>query len=138
MNDISRKKYKEIEILEIDFLDNIFKNKFDFLVLSGAFNLPGEVKEEEWNTFVFNMIEKMFLLCEIGISFNFLTTYTTFRSANLFYLSPTEVFDFVQTKLSRFCILNSAYPLYEVTCTVLKKDAIKDKYIHPDYSKYFK
>ena len=40
--------------------------------------------------------------------------------------------------MNRFCLLNSSYPLYEITATVFKEEAIQQKFDHPDFAKYFK
>jgi hypothetical protein len=138
MIETAQKLYPEVKLLTIDVLDNNFTQKFDFVVLSGTFNLPGDTNRQEWEDFVFAVIEKMFSLATIGISLNALTTYGTFRADELFYLQPEKVLTFIQTKLSRFYQINRAYPLYEETYTVFTKQAMQQQFAHADFEKYFK
>ena len=140
MVSVSRDLYPDISVIEADILENVeLKDKrFDFVVLSGVFNLPGQVSSEDWEVFIFRMIERMFEMSEMAISFNALTTYTTFRSDELYYLDSSKVIDFIQNKLSRFYIVNSAYPLYENTYTIFKKTQIEQFYRAEEFNKYFK
>ena len=136
----SKLLYPEINVIEGDVLEMIdfSKKKFDFVVLSGVFNLPGDVSKEDWEVFVFRMIEKMFEISNRAISFNALTTFTTFRSEELYYLDSFKVVEFIQRNLSRFYVLNSAYPLYENTYTVFKELSIEESYPAQEFKKYFK
>jgi hypothetical protein len=130
--------YPEVKLLNIDILDKNFIEQFDFVVLSGTFNIPGTIPHEEWEEFVLAVIEKMFSLAKIGISFNALTTYATFRAEELFYLQPEKVFTFIQSKLGRFCSLHTNYPLYEVTYSVFTKETMKQQFNHENFGKYFR
>jgi hypothetical protein len=136
----SKLLYPEINVLEGDILETIdfSEKKFDFVVLSGVFNLPGEVSNDEWEVFVFRMIENMFEISNKAISFNALTTYTTFRSEELYYLDSFKVIEFIQRKLSRFYSLNSSYPLYENTYTIYKESYIEESFPAQEFKKYFK
>lgn len=138
MVEVSKEKYPEARFLNIDLLDENFTEQFDFVVLSGTFNIPGNVTENDWQQFIFSVIKKMFAISKTGISFNTLTSYSTFRADDLFYQDPGKILNFIQTELSRFCIINTAYPLYEISYSVFKKDHVKSKYIHEDFEKYFK
>lgn len=134
----SQALYPNIEVLNADFLSPDFNRRFDFVVLSGTFNIPGAVNETEWQSFIFSMVSKMFASADLGISFNALTTYSTFRADELFYLSPEKVMEHIQKNLSRFCTINSAYPLYEFSYSVFTKEAMKNKFSHNAFAKYFK
>jgi hypothetical protein len=138
MIETAQKMYPEIKLLNTDIVGDNFNEKFDFTVLSGTFNIPGSVGENDWEEFIFSVIKKMYQSAEIGISFNALTTYSTFTVNDLFYLKPEKVFSYIQSELSRFCIVNTAYPLFEVTYTILKPEFLHSKYPHSDFTKYFK
>ncbi len=131
------KKYPGINLYNEDITKNFHSTNYDFVVLSGTFNMMQNLSEKEWKDYCYAVILKMFDLCEIGISFNMLTSYSTFTDGSLAYFNPSEVFDFCQKNLSRFTILNHGYPLYEFTITVLKKDALKEKYTEEEFKKYF-
>ncbi|MBM4317603.1 MAG: class I SAM-dependent methyltransferase [Deltaproteobacteria bacterium] len=138
MVEASKNRWPDAEIINVDLVNQTLPHTFDFVVLSGTFNIPGAVSSKDWETFVFKMIKSMFEHCTLGISFNFLTTYSTFRDNNLFYLSPEKVFSYAQNNLSRFCTLTTAYPLFEVTMSVFKPSAIKNHFSQPEFEKYFK
>lgn len=133
----ARKAHPDVEILNIDFLAESFANRFDFVVLSGMLNIPGQSELSTWEAFIFNCITKMFESAEIGISFNALTTYTSFRSEELYYLDPSKVLDFINTNLTRFWQLDSSSPLFEITYTALQPSTVKNTKTHPDFNKYF-
>lgn len=137
MVETARLLYPNITITTEDFLSNSFNKEFDFVVLSGTFNMPGTIQTDEWEDFIFKTISKMFHVARIGISFNALTSYSTFYSDGLYYLKPEVVFTYIQQRLSRFCLLNATYPLYEVTYTVYKEDFIRKQYQSEDFAKYF-
>ncbi len=134
----SKVKYPEIEVLETDFLADSFTRKFDFVTLSGTFNIPGSIAPEAWKAFILQCITKMYQSCNIGISFNALTNYSTFNDPTLYYLSAADIFHHIQSTLSRFCIINTAYPLYEVSYTVLKPETVQAQFGHSDFERYFK
>jgi hypothetical protein len=138
MVETAQKLYPQIEVLNIDFLSEDFHRKFDFVVLSGTFNLPNGVNKEEWESFVFSMIEKMFYSSKLGISFNALTSYSTFYDESLFYLEPEKVLSFIQKKLSRFCSINTAYPLFEVSYSIYTPECIKNHFRKDEFKKYLK
>ncbi len=134
----SQEAYPETTILNIDILSDEFVQKFDFVVLSGTFNLLGKVEEKEWEKFIFKIVNKMFDCTTIAIAFNSLTSYSTFRAEELYYLAPEKMLAHIQEKLSRFYSINHISPLYETTYCVIKKEIMKGNYIHSDFEKYFK
>ena len=137
MNELARKKYPEIQLFNRDIVNEKIIEKYDFIILSGTLNIPGDVSAADWKNFCFSIIESMFKISNCGIAFNFLTTYKTKDNPELFYLDPKEVFDFCATKLSRFVSINASYPLYECSVTVMKKDYMSEVNNHEDLKKYF-
>lgn len=137
MIDKAKSAYPGINVINQDLLADNYQQKFDFYVLSGTFNLPGSVTHQDWQKFIFAVIKKMYALSKIGISFNALTTYSKFKAKDLFYLDPNLTLDYVQKNISRFCILNMYSPLYEVTYTILKSDAIRKQFPNSEFDKYF-
>lgn len=137
MVDAAKSIYPGINVINQDLLADDYQQKFDFCVLSGTFNLPGSVALEDWQKFIFSVIRKMYALSSIAISFNALTSYTTFRSKDLFYLEPNLTLDYIQKNISRFCILNMDTPLYEVTYTIFKPDVKRKQFPNLKFDKYF-
>jgi len=138
MIDHAKEKFPGIKLYNRDVLVEEVKDKYDFVVFSGGLYFPGSVPKNEWEIFVYKIIEKMFDMATIGISFNLLTSYSTFQDDHLFYVDPKIMFDYCCNNLSRFAILDQAYPLYEWTITVFKKEYMQKKYNHPAFQKYLK
>lgn len=134
----ARKKYPNIKLYNRDFINDKIDEKYDFVVLSGILNLPGDIDHALWHKFIFDLIPAMFEKCNIGIAFNFLTTYRTFSDPTLFYLDPKEVLDVCNKTISRFIIMDQSYPLFETTTTIFKKEFLQGVYNDPSLEKYFK
>jgi hypothetical protein len=136
MIDYSLNEYEGIELYNRDFLQ-IEEEQYDFIFLSGTLNLKLDMSYEAWYKWSVEIIQKMFNHAKKAIAFNCLTSYHTFSQADLMYFKPQDIIDFCQKNLSRFSILDNAYPLYEFTVTVFKSDFIKEKYDQQSFKKYF-
>lgn len=134
----AQSKFPEIQMSNQNILIDDTVPICDVVVLSGVLNLPAGVTESDWNEFSFSLIKKMFELCRVGISFNMLSSHRTFTDPSLAYFDPAEVFNFCVNNLSRFVHLDHAYPLYEFSITVFKKEYMQDAYDNEDFKKYFK
>lgn len=138
MVDTAKSIYPEINVISQDLLADDFQQRFDFCVLSGTFNLPGETDRNDWLEFVFSMIQKMYAISDVGIAFNALTNYSTFNAPELFYLDPKITLDFIKKNLSRHCQIMMSSPLYEDTYIVLKPEVVSEQYAAPEFDKYLK
>ena len=133
----ARERYPELTLKNRDIIKDQVNDKYDFVVLSGAMNLPGNTDIKEWRKFCFSLIQRMFEMCNKAIAFNFLTTHSTFTDPALFYLNPTEAVTFCLDTLSRFVELRHNYALYEGTITVYRENYIKDQFTDAAFAKYF-
>jgi len=134
----SKQRFPRIDVKNRDILGKDFTDRFDILVFSGGLYFPGNIDHIEWKKFVFEMIDKMYAQCEVGISFNLLTTYKNMHREDLFYLDPKEIIDYTATNLSRFFNLSHNYPLYEWTISIFKPGYIQSLYQSEECEKYFK
>jgi len=134
---VSLKKFNDIKIVERNILTEKDIEICDIGVVSGAFNYGGHPDKKKWKEYVFNMMNKIFSITSQGSSFNFLTSLNTFSHPSLYYFSPAEVLDYCMNNLSRFVILDHAYPLFEFTVTILKEDYLGKEYLNPVFKKYF-
>lgn len=125
------------EILVDDFMTRDYDDRYDFVVASGVFNIPGGIDSGEWNVYCQAMTRKMFALARKGVAFNGLTTFCDYRRDDLYYWDPAKALTFCQGELSRFCVLDHGYPLYEWTLTVFKPDFVRANYPHDAFDKYF-
>lgn len=87
------------------------RRSYDYVVVSGLFNLRMHEEPEAWLGFVKSMLRAMYGFAGSGIAANFLTSYVEWKRVLGYYQNPGEIFDFVQTELSRFSeIRHSYYP----------------------------
>lgn len=134
----ARQKHPEIDIFNRDLLKDPIVDKYHIVVFSGGLYLPGNIPHNEWEKYVFEIINKMWEMSTIGISFNLLSTYSTFKNDNLFYFDPNKMFDYCCKHFSRFVSIDQSYPLYEWTISILKKEFIQEQYKQPELKKYLK
>jgi SAM-dependent methyltransferase len=138
MKSLVKEKFPHLSYFIRDVIQESINDKYDFVVLSGTFNLPGNVEHNDWKEFTRSMIRAMYKMANKGIAFNFLTIKSDFYNPKMYYESIEEILDFCVNNLSRHVIIDHAYPLYEFTCTVLKPETVKKKYTEPVFEKYFK
>ncbi len=136
MNDTAKAKYPYINLYNRDLLNEEVEDTYNFVALSGVFNMPGAVDDDHWREFCYLMIAKMFSMCTDGIVFNFLTTHNTFSAPNLTYFQPVELFRYCIQNLSRFVMLDHAYPLYEASITVFTQDYVQNRFTEDAFNKY--
>jgi hypothetical protein len=138
MIDHAKQKFPDIELYNRNVLKEKVTDKYNLVVFSGGLYLPGNIPQNEWKTFVFDIIHKMWEMSTVGISFNLLSTYSTYKDDRLFYMDPNEMFDYCCKHFSRFVTLDQSYPLYEWTISIFKKEYIQEKYPQPELIKYLK
>lgn len=138
MIEAAKIKFPKISVNNHDLLTDTAIPQSDITVLSGTLNLLAGATETEWKEFSFELIKKMFELSRVGISFNLLTSYRTFSDPTLAYFDPSEVFEFCMKNLSRFVMLDHAYPLYEFSVTVFQKEYMRKEFNNPAFQKYLK
>lgn len=136
MKSLAKHKYPEVDYFIRDILSTKTNDKYDYVVLSGTFNLPGKVSKNDWSLFTRDMIKKMYEMSERAIVFNFLSKDSEYFNPQMFYESVEDIKEFCLKNLSRHVIIDHSYPLYEFTCTVYKADYIKEKYNETVFKKY--
>jgi len=95
---------------------------WDYVLMSGVFNVKGEVDEVEWGAYAVSMINSLLPRATKGISFNMLTTFNDahLRKAHLYYVDPPELLSKLDIKPPFTVILDHSYPMWEYTITILK------------------
>lgn len=102
-------------------LDAISKeDTYDYTIASGTFNLKLEKSHEEWKTFFYDNLMKMFELSKKGIVFNCMTEHVDWTYDRLYYPSISELTKFINKNLSRNFIIDHSYKLFEITVYVSK------------------
>jgi hypothetical protein len=137
MVELARKKYQGISVYDRDILSDEIGEQYDFVVLSGVFNIPGRAERAAWNRFALELIARMYDLATVATSFNFLTAHRTRTDPALFYLDPGEILSFCVKNLSRFVAIDHGYPLFECTVTVFNPDFVRSSHSDQVFDKYF-
>ena len=139
MKKLAVEKFPKIDFKVRDIIEDDTSNEqYDFLVLAGTFNIPGDCALNDWVSFTNEMIRKMFSMAKLGISFNFLTTNADFFHPDMYYRNPYDVFDFCSKHLSRHIVIDQAYPLYEYPVTVFSEEYMLEIHTDPKFKKYMK
>lgn len=131
------RKYRNIKVLTGDFLAGKPRQRYDFVVLSGVLNLPAGSPRKLWKEYSFRFIRKMFESSRRAAAFNFLTSHRTFSDPALCYFDPRSALDFCLKNLSRFIVLDHAYPLYESTITVFHPEYLRKQHRSAAFQRYF-
>lgn len=94
-----------VSFIEASLFEAELPQGYDYAFASGIFNNHTQDSE----SFFYTTLQKMFAAASKGIAFNALSTYVDYQDAALFYLNPTEVFDYIKRHLSRKVILKHDY-----------------------------
>jgi cyclopropane fatty-acyl-phospholipid synthase-like methyltransferase len=95
---------------------------WDFVVMSGVFNVKGEIDEVEWCDYVISKINSLLPRAHKGMSFNMLTTHNDahFRKETLYYVDPMKLLSKLKISPPYTVILDHSYPMWEYTVTITK------------------
>lgn len=116
--DLAAEKYPGIDVQLADIMNINTDKSFDYVVMSGVFN----VKVGQDLGWVKNFITKMFDLCRNHIAFNALSTYVNFAEDKMFYIDPVEIVRFCIENLSRrVTLLHNNLP-YNYTVVVFRDE----------------
>jgi SAM-dependent methyltransferase len=94
----------------------------DYSVASGIFNVKLDTPRSEWESYVFDTLEKMNQRSRKGFGFNVLTSYSDpdHMRQDLYYSDPCLLLDHCVRNFSRHVALMHDYGLYEFTLLVRK------------------
>lgn len=94
----SKEIYKEYDadFKVIDILENNITDKFDYVILSGLFN-NNYGQDDTW---IKKMISNMYQLANRKVIFNAISTYTSFKDEEMYYINPLNISDYIIKNLS--------------------------------------
>lgn len=115
----ARNRFANIDVHNNDIMREEIPQRFDYVVLSGLFN----VNVGQSTTWVHDFLKKMFALCEGVMVFNMISTHVTFREEAMFYMNPAEVLTFCIENLSKRTTLAHHNLPYNYTVTVFKDES---------------
>ncbi len=115
---IASSKFENIDLANIDILEEKIPQKFDYVLMSGIFNL-NMGQDMEW---VKKFVSKMFELCNNHIAFNAITSYVNFKEESMFYIDPFELSKFCIENLSKRITLKHHNLPYNYTLVIFKDE----------------
>lgn len=94
----------------------------DYTVASGIFNVKQDIEIDEWEKYIFSVLNDLFQLSNIGFAFNILTKYSDADKMrpDLYYADPCFLFEYCKKNYSRNVAILHDYNLYEFTVIVRK------------------
>lgn len=105
----------------VDILETPVKESFDYVILSGLFN-SNYGQDETW---IKSMLTKMFQLSNKKVIFNAISTYTSYRDEQMYYINPFEISDFIIQNLSPEIILEHGELPYNFQIIINKEGSWK-------------
>lgn len=109
---------------------------YDYAISSQTFNNPYTDAEDNNYELLFATMNKLFLHCKKGISFNFVTDKGDYKKKGIAYHSPAKVLEFAYT-LSNDVILDNSCMPFEATCTIIKDSTVlQNKVFKSFYERY--
>ena len=112
-------RFADIDVKKRDIMSEEIERRFDYVVLSGLFN----VNVGQSIAWVYDFLKKMYALCDGIMVFNMISTHVTFRDERMFYLDPAEALSFCIEKLSKRTTLAHHNLPYNYTVTVYRSDS---------------
>ena len=99
-----------------------FEQTCDYIIASGIFNVRLGQDLESWQDYVFETLSGMNKHASKGFAFNMLTSFSDAdrMRGDLYYPSPSYIFEMCKTRFSKYVALLHDYPLYEFTVLVRK------------------
>lgn len=95
---------------------------WDFVVMSGVFNVKGNVDFEKWTNYSISKIQFLLKKSERGLSFNMLTAFNDLhmRKNYLYYSEPQFFISKLELQKPFTIIVDHSYQMWEYTVTILK------------------
>lgn len=101
------------------------KNNFDYILISGAFNMSYFDNLQKHKNLVYEILEELFKKVNVYLSVNFMTDQVDYIQKGAYHQNVEELLTFVKTKLSKRYVLDCSYMPYEFTITVFKDQTVK-------------
>jgi SAM-dependent methyltransferase len=115
----ARSRFANIEVHNENIMSDEMKQRFDYVVLSGLFN----VDVGQSTAWVHDFLKKMFELCDCVMVFNMISTRVTFRDEGTYYMDPAEVLTFCIENLSKRTTLSHHNLPYNFTVSVFRSES---------------
>jgi trans-aconitate methyltransferase len=124
----AKKVYQKARFVVLDLEEEDIEGSFDWVFESGIFNF----KLSDNNSFIQNVLKKMFKICNKEIAVDFMSDYLDFKNEDAYYASPEEIFRFCKT-LSRRVTLRHDYMPFEFCVYIYKDDRINERIVFEEF-----
>lgn len=101
-------KGKSVSFFRVDLLNDDFEQCYDYVLMSGLFN-SNYGQDFPW---VCRFIEAMYKRCRKASIFNIISTHVNFRDKELYYVSPSELLNYVISNVTPSVTLIHNEPPY--------------------------
>ncbi|MGZ4991976.1 MAG: class I SAM-dependent methyltransferase [Methylobacter sp.] len=115
----ARERFQNISVQNVDIMSEEIDQYFDYVILSGLFNL-NVGQTSDW---VQSFLKKMYALSREVMVFNMISTHVTYRDERMFYMNPAEVLSFCISNLSKRTTLVHHNLPYNYTVAVFKDES---------------
>jgi SAM-dependent methyltransferase len=126
----ARKKNKDIEIIEGDFLSIDIHGKFDLSIASGIFNA---MCHRNMYQYIKESLKKMLNFSKL-VAVDFMSTHVGYQQDVAFHSDPKEIIDIAKSITRRF-IVRYDYMPYEFALFLYKDDSISEDNIFSSHIK---
>lgn len=116
--EVGRSQHLDLNLILVDILEEKTSLVADWVMSSGLFNAKLYYQSNE--TFIADMITRMFSFCRKGVAADFMSTYVDYMHPDGYHTSPSWIIDFVKKELKARCILRMDYLPYEYCVYILK------------------
>lgn len=115
----ARGRFEGIDVRNVNIMTDETDQKFDYVLLSGLFNVDvGQTAD--W---AYTFLRRMYALCGGIMVFNMVSTHVNYRDEGTFYMDPAEVLSFCIDNLSKRTTLAHHNLPYNYTVTVYRNEA---------------
>lgn len=114
----ARHRFPSVKFERNDILKEKPKQLFDYVMMSGVFNLNCG-QDDDW---IKSFIKAMFMHSKEAIMFNAISSHVNFRDSSMYYISPTEIMDYCIQNLSRRVSLTHHNLPYNFTVSVFRQE----------------
>lgn len=97
MIETAKKKYPNAEFMVWDVFEKKLERQFDYVILCGVFN----VTTGNDDAFMKKMLSHAYSYCEKGMAFNYISNYVNFKSEEMAYHNPEDIFSFCVKNLTK-------------------------------------
>lgn len=131
-----REKFPQCQFFLRDVTSEPCDERYDYVVLPGVFYHLVSADAAAFFEYCKTLLDRAFLMCRRAIAVNFVTGFCDYFRDDLFYCDVKGLLEFVTCELSRFFVLDHAYPLYEFTLHIFKPEYVRSLHPAGEFEKY--